>query len=132
LVLLDEQNQFWVATSVAHGSRVELRKVDRQSELAYLRRLLADARPQPPAGLDPQALGQNSFFGMRFYYSPTYSSVAFAGNTMEMSINSMWMWDEDQHPRTFVAITRQRPPSVPLGIRAAGERESFHMIYGSW
>ena len=87
------------------------------------------ARPVVPTGLAPQLRG-------RYRYSYNTTDRGFPQPSPTTSILEAGLKQLVDLPpaesHVYFAVTRDAPPTVPVGVAKARQEEGYHVIRGTW
>jgi hypothetical protein len=141
VAVVDEKGRVFVGDSIEDRASTVLEPTTHEIAIRKLRRLVADNEPLTPPALadDPtdfsrlQRRQQRRIFRSRFGLE--YGEARLGNNLQSAAIDALV---DDQGisvaelpPRTYFAVT-ETGPEVELGIAAADEEASFHVLVGNW
>jgi hypothetical protein len=141
LVVQSRDKHYYTAADIEPGATATLEPIERATAQMHLARVAAEQQPAYPPGVSRQRNGgffdfsrRSYSYGRRWGYGDLPEPTQQTGR-LEQSLaafdasgtNAMAAWS----PGSYVAIVQQSP-EVVLGIPAAREEASFHVIFGRW
>jgi hypothetical protein len=133
-VCADDRKLYW-AEGIEPDQTVALERLTPQAQ-----QKLAESswthHPRIPEGMDPRSYGYrySGVFGVRSYRPPRYGNPALAPPTQQASLLEASLAGASRpplEPGSYVAVVA-KSPEVVLGVAAAREEASYHVILGKW
>ena len=134
LVKVSDDEYFW-GESVREDEPLKLAPLARAEVQDRLRAYLQSdgIALQAPVGLEQGLREESWWFGSRRYGWDPWRNFSFVDITsiLELHLDTVERI-EDLPPKSYLAISDQRPAAVPMGVRSGREVSSLHVIQGSW
>ncbi len=130
LWITDSRGNLFAADDVAEGLKVQLQPAKPASEEKRIAAVLLAGRNQLSQDFDKNM--RNRFVGSlgRQYWMPGIGPPSCATSCLEINLQDARNFLPPR-PKAYLAVTRQVPSVVPVGIDA-GEEAGFHVIRGHW